>query len=329
MTTASAPAAPVIPLEERLLRLYAKGGVLVYLFLLVVAFDILVPGFLTGPTILAIIDIATPLMVVAAAMTVCLICAEVDLSVGGVVGLSSTVVALVVLAGFPWWLAVIAAIATGGLVGVANGLLTARLVKLVPLFPSFLPTMAVFWVAIGVAEMFLPSQQAITINDSTFRTLFTGYLPAIYAVLVVVAVHLLLTRAAFGYRIFAVGSNKNAASLAGINVTRTKINTLILSGLLAGFGGVLMAGYFQAGYSLVARGIELDAIGAAVIGGTALFGGRGNALATLMGVLVLGVLDTGLLLMQAPPAIQLAAKGVLVIMAVAIDLYVRRRLPSR
>ena len=315
--------------EERLLRLFGRAGVLLYLVVLVGAFAVAAPGFFSEPTLLAMINIATPLMVVSAAMTVCLVGAEVDLSVGGIVGLSSTITALTLLWGWPWPFAVVTAVVAGGIVGMLNGLLTARLVNIVPLFPSFLPTLGVFWLTIGVAEAFLPSQQAISINNDSFAGLFSGYLPAIYAIGTVVFVHLVLTRTSFGYRVFAVGSNRRAAALAGIDVTRTKFLTLVASGLLTGLGGVLMAGYFQGGYSQIARGIELDAIGAAVIGGTALFGGRGSALASLSGVLVLSVLDTGLLLMQVPPAIQLAAKGVIVIVAVAANTYVRRRLSSR
>jgi ribose transport system permease protein len=257
-------------------------------------------------------------------MTMCLIAAEVDLSVAGVVGLSSTLTAFLLLKGEPWLVAVAAAIAAGGVVGVINGALTARLVNVIPLFPSFLPTLAMQWVCIGLAGLLEPSQQSITIDNPAFANLFGGLLPLVYAIVVIFIIQAALSRTALGYRIFAVGSNRSAARLVGIDVARTKASVLALSGLLTGFAGVIMAGYFQGGYANVAQGIELDAIAAAVIGGTALFGGRGSALGTLVGVLVLAVLDTGLLLLQVSPAIQLAARGVIVIFAVATDLYVRR-----
>jgi ribose/xylose/arabinose/galactoside ABC-type transport system permease subunit len=202
--------------------------------------------------------------------------------------------------------------------------LTARLVGIIPLFPSFLPTLAMQWVCIGIAGALEPSQEAITINNHAFAELFGGLLPLAYAIVVVALIQIVLSRSALGYRIFAVGSNRSAARLVGINVARTKASVLAVSGVLTGFAGVIMAGYFQGGYASVALGIEMDAIAAAVIGGTALFGGRGSALGTLLGVLVLAVLDTGLLLLQVSPAIQLAARGVIVIFAVATDLYIRR-----
>jgi ribose/xylose/arabinose/galactoside ABC-type transport system permease subunit len=325
VTVAITASATVAPSRRLLRQAFAWGvAVLLYLVILAVVFSVLAPSFMSGGTLSAVLDLTSPLLVVGGAMTMCLIAAEVDLSVAGVVGLSSTLTALLLLKGQPWPIAVVAAVAAGGVVGVINGVLTARLVGLIPLFPSFLPTLAMQWVCIGVAGALEPSQQSITISDPAFAALFGGLLPLAYAIVVVILIQIVLSRSALGYRIFAVGSNRSAARLVGIDVARTKASVLALSGLLTGFAGVIMAGYFQGGYANVAQGIELDAIAAAVIGGTALFGGRGSALGTLLGVLVLAVLDTGLLLLQVSPALQLAARGIIVIFAVATDLYVRR-----
>jgi ribose transport system permease protein len=317
--------AEIVPSQRLLRRALARGvAVVLYLVVLTAVFSVIAPSFMSGGTLTAVLDLTSPLLVVGGAMTMCLIAAEVDLSVAGVVGLSSTLTAFLLLKGEPWLVAVAAAVAAGGVVGVINGVLTARLVNVIPLFPSFLPTLAMQWVCIGLAGLLEPSQQSITINNQAFANLFGGLLPLIYAIVVILIIQAVLSRTALGYRIFAVGSNRSAARLVGIDVARTKASVLALSGLLTGFAGVIMAGYFQGGYANVAQGIELDAIAAAVIGGTALFGGRGSAFGTLVGVLVLAVLDTGLLLLQVSPAIQLAARGVIVIFAVATDLYVRR-----
>jgi ribose/xylose/arabinose/galactoside ABC-type transport system permease subunit len=317
--------AEIVPSQRLLRRALARGiAVVLYLVVLTAVFSVIAPSFMSGGTLTAVLDLASSLLVVGGAMTMCLIAAEVDLSVAGVVGLSSTLTAFLLLKGEPWLVAVAAAIAAGGVVGVINGALTARLVNVIPLFPSFLPTLAMQWVCIGLAGLLEPSQQSITIDNPAFANLFGGLLPLVYAIVVIFIIQAALSRTALGYRIFAVGSNRSAARLVGIDVARTKASVLALSGLLTGFAGVIMAGYFQGGYANVAQGIELDAIAAAVIGGTALFGGRGSALGTLVGVLVLAVLDTGLLLLQVSPAIQLAARGVIVIFAVATDLYVRR-----
>jgi ribose transport system permease protein len=317
-------------IRERALQLFAKGGVLAYLIVLVLAFGIANSQFLSASTLFAIVSVSCPLMVVSAAMTMCLICAEVDLSVVGVVGLSSTLTALLLIKNFPWPVAVVVAVIAGGVLGAINGLLTGHLVPVMPFFPSFFPTLATTALALGLAEAMLPSKQAIAISDPGFATTFgfagTLNVPIVYALAVVALMHLVLTRTSFGYRIQAVGANRKASPLVGTNVRRTKFWVLTVSGLLAGFGGVLTAGFFQAGYSQLGKGYDLDAIGAAVIGGTALFGGKGNVIATVWGVLVLAVLNTGLQMIQVEPAIQLAAKGTLVVTAVAVDLYVRRRL---
>ena len=321
-----------LPSPQDALRLLAAGGAFVYLALLVLIFGAVSPDFLNLHTLLEIISVSSPLMVVSSAMTVCLLCGEVDLSVVGVVGLASTLTALLISQGVPWPLAALAAVASGGALGAINGALTCRLLDLMPFFPSFFPTLATTALSLGVAEALLPSKQAIAISNTSFARVmgFSGTFnaPVLYALAVVAFVHVLLTRTGFGYRVQAVGANRRAASFVGIRVRQTKIGVMVASGLLAGFGGLLVAGYFQAGYSQLGQGYDLDAIGAAVIGGTALFGGRGSALGSVCGVLVLAVLNVGLQMLQAGAAIQLAAEGALVIGAVATDLFVRRRLAA-
>ena len=321
---------PLVSIRQRAFLLLAKAGVVVYLLILALAFGVANRQFLTFNTMFAIISVSCPLMVVGAAMTMCLICAEVDLSVVGVVGLASTVTALLIGDGVPWLLAITAAVAAGGVVGAINGFLTGRLLAVMPFFPSFFPTLATTALALGAAEALLPSKQGIAISNAGFAAAFgfsgTFNVPILYALAIVAIIHVALTRTSFGYQVQAVGANRRGASLVGINVKRTKFWVLTLSGLLAGFSGVLTAGYFQAGYSQLGKSYDLDAIGAAVIGGTALFGGKGSVIATVWGVLVLAVLNTGLQIVQAEPALQLAAKGVLVVAVVALNLYMERRL---
>ncbi len=317
-------------LELRVLRLFGKGGVAVYLFLLIAAFGIANHQFFSASTFISVIGASSALIVVSAAMTMCLICAEVDLSVVGVVGLSSTVTALLLSLNYPWPLAVCAAIAAGACVGAVNGLLTVHLLPIMPFFPSFFPTIATTALSLGVAEALLPSKQALVINNSAFATIYGTSswfdAPIAYALIIVGVMQFMLTRTSLGYRIVAVGANRRAAPLVGIDVTQTKFLVMLISGALCGFAGVMVAGYFQSGYSLLGNGYDLDAIGAAVIGGTALYGGKGNVIASVSGVLVLAVLNTGLQLLQVPPAAQLAATGTLVIVAVALNLYMQRRI---
>jgi ribose transport system permease protein len=160
----------------------------------------------------------------------------------------------------PWPVAVPLAVVAGGGVGMVNGLLTVRLMAVMPFFPSFFPTMATTALSIGLAEALLPSKQPIAISSPGFSDAFgfagtlASDVPILYALAVVVMMHLVLRRTTFGYRVQAVGTNRRAARLVGINVGATKFWVMTVSGMLAAFAGVLTAGYFQAGYSQLGNG---------------------------------------------------------------------------
>lgn len=302
-----------------------------YFLVLLLLFVILKPGALTPGSASTMLQLSIPLLVIATAMTFCLVCGEVDLSVAGVAGLTSTVTALQLDHGAGWPLSVGLGLVVGLLVGMINGSLTAWLASSFPRFPSFLITLATLSITTGAALALQPMQQPIAINSPQFKNIF-GFTdsvirsyPTWYAVTVVAIAYFVLTKSRFGYAMYAVGTNARAARLVGFGVLRTKFWVLTVSGCLAAFGGILMAGYVQAGFHVVAQGIEVDAIAAAVIGGTALFGGRGSVLGTIVGVLTLGLLNTGLLIMEIHVNGQLMIKGALVIVALVIGEYVRER----
>ena len=304
---------------------------LFYLLVLVGVFATIKPDALSLGSVTTTIQLSIPLLVVATGMTFCLICGEVDLSVAGIAGLASTVMALQLSSGTPWPVAVGLGLFVGLLIGMINGALTAWLAKSFPVFPSFLVTLGVLSITMGVAQAMQPLQMPVAINNPGFRSAFgfttsiLGTYPTWYAIAVLAAAYFVLSRSRFGYAIYAVGTNARAAQLVGFNALRTKFWVLTASGLLAAFGGILMAGYVQAGFFAVATELEIDAIAAAVIGGTALFGGRGTVLGTVVGVLTLGALNTGLLILGTESSWQLMIKGTLVILAIAIGEYTRRR----
>lgn len=306
-------------------------SVLLYLAVLLIGFAAFAPGAFTGGSATTVIQLSATLAVVAIGMTFCLICGEVDLSVGGVAGLASTVAALEMSNGVAWPIAVVTAVFIGIVVGMLNGAFTALLASTFPRFPSFLVTLASLSLTMGLSQALQPMQQAIAINDVGFQKAFS-YNSSIltssttwYAFAVAVCAHLVLAKSRFGYMIYSVGNNARAARLVGFRVLFAKFMVLSVSGFLASIGGLLMAGFMQAGFYAVAKGMEVDAIAAAVIGGTALFGGRGTVAGTIAGVLVLGVLNTGLLILQVPTNFQLVAKGMLVILALASSEYIRQR----
>lgn len=334
MTTDTRPTR-VLPLTginaRRAWQFVDRTSGLLYLAALLGLFAVAQPGIFTLSSATTVVQLSVPLLAIATGMTFCLVCGEVDLSVGGVAGLASTVVALAMAHGFAWPGAVVLALGVGVLAGMVNGFFTAWLASSLPRFPSFLVTLAMLSITGGIAQTIQPAQQAVAIDQVGFRAAF-GFTDSLvtspttwYAVAVVAVAHVVLTRSRFGYAMFSVGRNPRAARLVGFSVAMTKFRVLTASGLLAAAGGVLLAGYVQAGYYAVAKGAELDAIAAAVIGGTALFGGRGSVLGTVLGVLTLGVLNTGLLLTEVTVNWQLIAKGTLVVLALATGEYFRRR----
>lgn len=330
-TPVTAAAAAQGPHKATPWQLVDRISVVLYFAALLVVFAVFAPKAFTPGTAVTVIQLSIPLVVIATGMTFCLVCGEVDLSVGGIAGLSSTIAALQMSNGMPWPFAVALALLVSTVLGMLNGIFTAWLVGSFPRFPSFLVTLAMLSVSVGVAQAIQPMQQAIAIQNVGFQSAFgfgssiLGSYPTWYAIAVLIVAHLVLTRTHFGYTIFAIGSNPRAAEFIGFGIVRTKFWVLTVSGFLSGVGGILLAGFVQAGYFAVAKGTEVDAIAAAVIGGTALFGGRGTVFGTLWGVLVLGVLNTGLLIMQVPTNWQLVTKGFLVILALAVGEQIRQR----
>jgi ribose transport system permease protein len=309
----------------------AAAGVLV---ILAAYFAFAAPDgmFLLPGNLLGMVQDSAALALVACGITCCLVAGEVDLSVAGVIGLSGVVVARILDAGVVWPIAVLAAVGAGAAVGILNGALTARVSRLVRLFPSFLVTLATGIVCIGVAQALSPGNVDIPIIDPAFTYYFGfdstlgGNRPLLYTGLILVAVFVLLHKSAVGYRLYLIGSNTEAARLAGLDVRGLKFGVLALSGALAGFAGVIVAGFLSAGsFAQGDSGIEMTAIAAAVLGGTALFGGRGTILGTLLGVLVLGVLSQGVLLMQLTTPAQLLITGAVILVAIALGEWVRRR----
>lgn len=331
MNSNTSTLAPALAKGRNNWQLLDKLSGLIYFLVLLLLFVIIKPGALTPGSASTLLQLSIPLLVVATGMTFCLVCGEVDLSVAGVSGLASTVTALQLDHGAGWPMAVTMGLGVGFVVGMINGGLTAYLASSFPRFPSFLVTLATLSVTVGAAQALQPMQQPIAINSPEFKNIFgftesvIGSYPTWYAVIVVVVAYFVLTRSRFGYAMYAVGTNPRAARLVGFSVLRTKFWVLTASGLLAAFGGILMAGYVQAGFHVIATGIEVDAIAAAVIGGTALYGGRGTVLGTIVGVLTLGLLNTGLLIMEVHVNGQLMIKGALVILALVIGEYVRER----
>ncbi|WP_424930741.1 ABC transporter permease [Amaricoccus tamworthensis] len=275
-------------------------------------------GFLNPNNLLNIVRQTAMIAVMAIAMTFVLSAGEIDLSVGAVAGLASVTTAMAIDVGGIMF-GVGAGLATGIAVGVFNGLLTTRIG-----IPSFLTTLAMMGIAKGVA-MWISDTSAVPIIEPAYSWLFgggsIGIIPVLLIWMVVLGVigHFVLKRTSFGRRVLATGGGETAARYSGIDTSSIKFRVLILSSMAAALAGMLYAGRLQSGRFQLGEGDELSVIAAAVLGGTSLFGGYGTVIGTIVGALMIGLINNGLILMGLEFSQQLIARGGIIILAVALS----------
>ncbi len=275
-------------------------------------------GFLDPNNLLNIIRQTAMIAVMAVAMTFVLAAGEIDLSIGAVAGLTTVTTAMAIDAAGPF-VGVCAGLATGLAVGIFNGLLTTKIG-----IPSFLTTLAMLGIAKGVA-MWVSGTAAIPILAPTYSYIFgggnIGPVPTllVWMLLFGVAGHLVLRRTGFGRRVLATGGNETAARYSGVDTRGVKMRVLIISSMSAAVAGMLYAGRLQSGRFQLGEGDELSVIAAAVLGGTSLFGGAGTVVGTIMGALMIGMINNGLILMGLEFSQQLIARGAIIILAVALS----------
>lgn len=242
----------------------------------------------------------------------------IDLSVGSILGLSSGVTALLLAGGTPIPLAILAGLLVGLVVGLINGLLVSRL-KL----PPFIATLGMLGIARGVVLLLTGAKTIAPLPDA-FNAIANGYflgLPTLFWILIVVAVvaAFILERTVFGRYVYAVGSNAESSRLSGVPVDRVLLAVYCISGLLAGFAGVLTASRLGAGIPTAGTGYELQAIAGAVIGGASLSGAKGRVIGAVLGALIMAILANGGNLLGVDPFYLQIAIGLLIILAVYFD----------
>ena len=258
-------------------------------------------------------------------MTMIIISAGIDLSVGAVIALTSVVTALALRNGQAPWLALLAGVITGGIIGAINGLAITTL-RVVP----FIATLGMLGVARGLAK-YAADQQTVNapptwINELavTFPTRsWLLFAPGVWlALLLAAAMTVVLRRTVFGRRVFAIGSNEAAARACGINTDRVKIAIYTVAGFFFGLAGVTQMSRLRQGDPTVAVGVELDVIAAVVIGGGSLSGGEGSIAGAMIGAFIMSLLRNGCQQMGWPNYVQEIIIGIIIVLAVALD---RRR----
>jgi ribose transport system permease protein len=291
------------------------GFVVIFLVFAVALYD---KGFLNPNNLLNIFRQTAMIAVMAIAMTYVLSAGEIDLSVGAVAGLASVTTAMAIDAGGPLF-GVLAGLATGIAVGTFNGLLTTRIG-----IPSFLTTLAMMGIAKGVA-MWISDTAAVPIISRNYAWVFgggsIGPIPILLIWMLVLGAigHVVLRQTSFGRRVLATGGGETAARYSGIDTRSIKFRVLVISSMAAALAGMLYAGRLQSGRFQLGEGDELSVIAAAVLGGTSLFGGVGTVIGTIVGALMIGLINNGLILMGLEFSQQLIARGGIIILAVALS----------
>ncbi|HJV97992.1 MAG TPA: ABC transporter permease [Arthrobacter sp.] len=279
------------------------GFVVVFIFFAVLLRD---QGFLSPQNLLNIFRQTATITVIAVGMTYVISCAEIDLSVGSVAGLSSVCTAMALA---QWGIVpgILAGLAVGLVVGSINGALVSLLG-----IPSFLVTLGMLGIAVGVAQWITASAPQPILND-TFNMLFGsgdfGPVPGlvVWSAIFVAIGAVVLNRTRFGRQVLATGGNRNAAEFTGINTRRIKFQVLLISGMVASVAGMLYAGRLQSGRFQWGAGDELSAIAAVILGGTSLFG-----------ALLIGLINNGLILAGLDSSQQQVVRGAIIILAVAL-----------
>jgi ribose transport system permease protein len=319
--TAGAAAAPEPGGLQRLLRDLDWRRYIIYIgFVAVFAvFAILLhdEGFLSSNNLLNIFRQTATITVIAVGMTYVIACAEIDLSVGSVAGLSSVVTAMA-LAHWGLVVGVLAGLAVGLVVGTINGALVSLLS-----IPSFLVTLGMLGIAAGVAQWITASAPQPILSDAFNLAFGSGNFGPIPGLLVWSAVFVtvgavVLARTKFGRQVLATGGNRTAAEFTGVRTRRIKFQVLLLSATVASVAGMLYAGRLQSGRFQWGAGDELSAIAAVILGGTSLFGGSGSVVGTLFGALLIGLINNGLILAGLDSSQQQVVRGCIIILAVAL-----------
>jgi len=303
----------------------AAAGALIVVF---VFLSFASPVFLSADNLFNIGVQTSYTAVIAIGMTLVIITAGIDLSVGSVAALSGVVgVVLMVQVGIP----VVPAIMGGVLVGALCGLVNGLLVSVAGLNP-FIATLGMLSVARGL--VYIPTNaKAVFGAPGSFRLLGQGVIGAIPIPIIVVAVvaivgYVVLSRTKLGRYAYAMGSNREAARLSGIPIKRYLTSVYVISGALAGFGGMIASSQVASGQPNFGMGLELDAIAAAVIGGASLFGGQGTVVGTLIGAFLIALIRNGSVLLDVNIYYQQVIIGVVIWVAVLWDQYRRRRLAA-
>ncbi|EKF9665041.1 ribose ABC transporter permease [Vibrio cholerae] len=295
---------------------------LIALLFLVVVVSFLNPNFFTVDNLLNILRQTSVNAIIAVGMTLVILTAGIDLSVGSVLALCGAFAATLVAMEVPILVAVPTALLAGAALGAISGMIIAK-----GKVQAFIATLVTMTLLRGVTMVYTdgrPISTGFTDTADTFAWFGTGYalgipVPVWLMVVVFAGAWYLLNHTRFGRYVYAVGGNESATRLSGINVDRVKIGVYAICGLLAALAGIIVTSRLSSAQPTAGMGYELDAIAAVVLGGTSLMGGKGRIMGTLIGALIIGFLNNALNLLDVSSYYQMIAKAVVILLAVLVD----------
>lgn len=291
------------------------------LIILMAVITIINSNFLTANNLLNLLLQVTSNALIAFGMTFVILTGGIDLSVGSILALSSALTAGLLGSGMPVTLAILISLILGCILGMMNGLLISY-GKLAP-FIVTLATMTIFRGATLVYTNGNPITKGLS-DTFLFQFLGQGYIvgipfPVIIMFIVFIVLYVLLHKTAFGKSVYAIGGNEKAAYISGVKLNKVKIIIYSISGIMASISGLIITSRLSSAQPTAGASYEMDAIAAVVLGGTSLSGGKGRILGTLIGALIIGVLNNGLNIIGVSAFWQQVVKGVVILIAVLID----------
>lgn len=298
---------------------------LLLLAILCIGISIASSNFYSADNIVSILRQSAMVLIVAIGMTLLLICGEVDLSVGASMAFTGAVAMEVMNGTSSLVLGIIAGLAFAGGVGLFNGLVVTVL-----RVNSLIATIASLMILQG--GVFIFTREAVQNHHQlpSFPGIGAGYvfglpIPVVIAIVAFVVAWIALAKTTFGRKLFAVGGNPKAARLSGLRARRLKISAFVITGLLVGVTGLVLASLMNAGQPTAGRGFELIVVAAVILGGTSLYGGEGTLIGTLLGVLILKVIDNAIIILGLNQDLQIVVPGVVIIVAVYLDQVRKKR----
>lgn len=297
---------------------FNQMGMVIILVLLCAGMAIFAPHFLEVNNMLNIFKQVSITAILAAGMTLVILTGGIDLSVGSIVALTGVISVMMTNSGINPIIAMITGVAVGLVAGIINGFFTA-----VPKLPSFIVTLGSMTYIRGLA-LVISGGYPLVLTNETFKFVGAGKIlgiptPIYITALVYITIFFVLKYTMFGRHVYAIGGNEEASRLTGIKVELTLIKVYAISGLLAGVAGVVLAGRLFSGQPTAGNMAELDAIAAVILGGTSFVGGFGRIQGTIIGVLIIAVLNNGLTLLNVDSYWQKVVMGAVIVAAVLLD----------